>query len=324
MPLIAAGAGMLASRSPFPGVAVGEGLLTGLKVAGTQTDREYKADLAEARATSASNLANIRSQSVDQQGRHLAQMGDIAAQKLAAQTDAQNARNDAAQQKLLQGQQLIDIKGQAAKDIDEVRRQNAETREKAAQKYQWQFGPGQDPNSDDPTKLVQGSWRMPTTDTNEQPKFFPNQGASRQGNTAFKSKQRAFLAIPGNEGKAQEALDFASGKRALSPAEWAHAVQAEENSQRAAWTAANPIGGTPPNFRGIAEQRVQGTLGNIPGSSSAAPKAVVPPAAPQQPPKPPDQATAIAGAKAAIASQPGVRDAVIAQMRAWGYDPSGL
>jgi hypothetical protein len=53
MPLIAAGAGMLASRSPYPGVALGEGLETGLKTLGSQQSEIPENQLREAQAQTA-------------------------------------------------------------------------------------------------------------------------------------------------------------------------------------------------------------------------------------------------------------------------------
>ena len=62
---IAVGAGMLASRSPFPGVALGEGLETGLKFAGDQQTREYRGELSEARSTTAQTAAKSMADRAD-------------------------------------------------------------------------------------------------------------------------------------------------------------------------------------------------------------------------------------------------------------------
>src|SRR5215469_8579092 len=54
---LAVGAGMLASRSPYAGVALGEGLETGMKWAGQEEERGVRGEVAEARALTAQQVA---------------------------------------------------------------------------------------------------------------------------------------------------------------------------------------------------------------------------------------------------------------------------
>lgn len=82
MALIAAGAGMLASRSPHPGVALGEGMETGLKFAGQMYDRDTKAEMAEVKRMSerqkAEHMAEKLNQAAENQARLAKKDADLA------------------------------------------------------------------------------------------------------------------------------------------------------------------------------------------------------------------------------------------------------
>jgi hypothetical protein len=169
MPLIAAGAGMLASRSPYPGVALGEGLQTGIKVAGQQSDRETKAQLSE-----------VRAQRVEDQAKHMSDMADRAMKETERKSAADVGR-------LQQGEVNLDLKKQladaatlraqtqlasASSDAEHKRIQDQlrkDLNDITAGKGKWEQGVGPDPN--DPTKQTQGMWHMPTS--GEQPTFHP-------------------------------------------------------------------------------------------------------------------------------------------------------
>lgn len=82
MPLIALGAGILASRSPHPGVAIGEGLETALKVAGQQTTASNKQE-----------LADVRGQVAENQAKHMLDLAQNARDRL-TETERSHAANE--------------------------------------------------------------------------------------------------------------------------------------------------------------------------------------------------------------------------------------
>ena len=322
MPLIAVGAGMMASRSPHMGTAIGEGLETGLKVAGQQNTRENQATVAEsrataaeARATSAGNLAAVRQQSADQQGAHLADMAGHYKDMAAASSATASARADTAQ---------------AKRQADE-RKAELELYKISAPRP----GFGKDAQGN----IVAGTWQM---DPQKGWDFQPGAGAGRapQEAGAVQLLNRKMdigrTLYPNNE---QAAADFATGKKAPTQAEWVRAAQAQEKQLAANFVAGHPAQAVP-NFHAQAEKETTEMFGSAPGApaqglapspptaSSTPPQGTTTQPMPRtagapMPPRPPDQATATAAARAAIAAgKP--HDAIVEQVKQWGYSPAGL
>lgn len=92
---IAAGAGMMASRSPFPGVAIGEGLGAGVKAYETLRGLDTKQELATQRLQSASGMMDIRQQAVNQQGAHQEAQQRVNAERIALATQVAQANMEA-------------------------------------------------------------------------------------------------------------------------------------------------------------------------------------------------------------------------------------
>jgi hypothetical protein len=106
MSLTALGAGMLASRSPFPGVALGEGLETAIKVAQSGQTRETQNQLAEARAGTA-----------QMQAQHLVDWAGLTSQRLGDQeartAQTEDRLNQAQRDRVAQWQTMTDQRDRA-------------------------------------------------------------------------------------------------------------------------------------------------------------------------------------------------------------------
>lgn len=256
--LIAAGAGMMASRSPFPGVAIGEGLQTGLKVAQLGATNENKDELAQ-----------VRMQSTENQARHMVDLAEQARTR-ASETSSHNqatealrsqalAQQEAATQARLQTQQ-IQLAAQAAA-LEEKNRHNqateqdherqrqiqqqlAETRQQLTEsqsKYgKWEPGRGVDANGQE----VPGMYHLPRDGSD--PVFHP--GVQVRDQSSFKNS-----------------------------AQYVSRVQAQEKALQNAWQKdLGNIGKPMPNFHQQAATIVQqsfGEAGAVTGQQGAAPPA---------------------------------------------------
>jgi hypothetical protein len=121
MPLIAAGAGMLASRSPYPGVALGEGLLTGVKSAGQQDEREIKAQQAEVRAQRVEDQArNMGTLAANAQQR-LEMQQKFGSDRIAMQAETLQARSAERQAALAKDMAVLDEKMRSNRANEEER-----------------------------------------------------------------------------------------------------------------------------------------------------------------------------------------------------------
>lgn len=203
--LIAAGLGMMASRSPFPGVAIGEGGLAGVKVAQEQEAQQAKEETARNESDNRSAMlqatllghmqtAEYEAKKLDLDAKKLAQDGQQQA-AVAKHYDAEDARAAAsaaseaahriADEKLRQNQ--IDMERQWHTD------QNQSSR------YIWQPYSRQDPN--DETKQEHGMVRL-STKGDETPQYYPGTSIGKGLATGFAEKAMAgLMQSPENQGK---------------------------------------------------------------------------------------------------------------------------
>lgn len=294
MTLIGVGAGMMASRSPYPGVALGEGLQTGLKLAGQGADRENKEELTQ-----------VRQQSADNQSKHLADMADQARVR-ANETSAHNQASESLRQQLADAATfraqtaMASAASQAeARDIQSrLKQELAEIKGNAAT---MQYGQGPDPN--DPSKQVGGIWAIPKSPDPNKPNggvtFYPGVGAPKAA-----TGERGILDQMVKDGLAKD-IGEAQRLRAeykrdpngfKNSATYVSRVQAEEKALQSAWAAdMSNIGKRPPDFRVAAQRKVEAMFGAAPAVTGAHPAAPGAPAAPpaaaapaaQAPPLPP-------------------------------------
>lgn len=299
MALIAAGAGMLASRSPHAGVALGEGLETGLKFMGQQQDRDNKAELSQVRAQSISQQAAHMAEKLDLMRTSNEQKAKQAADNLALQQDkaaaqaqhraAEIAKDLRALEEKERHNRLSEADRQEKRRLEEElakTKRDAEARQAGA--GAWQPGEG----TDDEGKRVPGMWHLPKTPDPNKPQggavFHPGISAQKQSLAvqAFDHKRKIWLQLHPNDEAG--AADFAAGRKTLGTGEYARLVQSQERMLQKAWSDnLQNIGKPPPNFRAQAEQTVRGILGGAPtpGAAPAAPAAGAKPAAPALPPE---------------------------------------
>ncbi len=273
-PVFLAGAGMLASRSPFPGVALGEGLLTAGKGMETVAGLQNKAELAEARLGTLQANADAKLQHADYLNRSLEQ-------RTANQTATQQLHEAVAASQASAREANLQYK-EAQFGLATIKVQMGE------------FNPPQyveRPDPTDPTKKVGGMWYSPKLPDPNKPDgggmFIAGAGGTKP------------VTVTGNEigiqdlihsGAAKDRLDaeaqIAAAKRdphsAQAQATFGHLVQSKENEMLSAWKVANQmnLNAKPPNFRAQAEAAVRGTLGQAPGPATPATAAPATPAAP--------------------------------------------
>ena len=151
--LMAAGFGMMASRSPFPGVAIGEGGQAGLQTYAAQRGEETQTRLKQAQIDlEAKKLA----QSLDMQQKHL----DLQTRPYSEMTASQKAE--------------LEIK-RKAEEANEKYRQGLLSRDR----YRYEPGTGYDPATGE---QVPGTYRFPTqagAGDDIEPKFYPGKTITR-------------------------------------------------------------------------------------------------------------------------------------------------
>ena len=249
MALVAAGAGMAASRSPQFGNAVGEGLQSGIKYEQGQQAANREQQQVDQTGDYQQGELKARAQSYDLEGKKLDQAIAAAAaqhaiETLNANTNAQRAADEA----------------NYHKDELGVRQQMIEQG-----RYTWMPGSQKDENGND----VQGAWRMPTRG-DEQPQFVAGVTTTGKGaNPAarFQMMQGAYLAL--HPGDSQGALDYAGGRKIMSPDEKWRAAQIMAQKDIASGNASDDIGTlTDKYYRGFPS-----SAGPAPAAGAAAPAA---------------------------------------------------
>lgn len=290
--LIATGAGMMASRSPFPGVALGEGLQTGLKMAQVGAAQEGKDDLNQVKLSSAQN-----------QAKHMADMAEQARVR-ANETSSHNVATEQQQQQnaairaqsqadsIAVRQQLADAATQraetalaSAQSQAEARRIQSELRQQLADiqagKGKWEQGKGIDPETG---QEVTGMWHLPAS--GDKPQFEPGITLTKPS-----TGEKGILDQMVKDGLAKD-IGEAQRMRAeykrdpsgfKNSATYVSRVQTEEQRLQQRWNAdINNIGKPVPNFRPQAEKQVQQMFSGaaavtgaqaVPGQPAAAPAA---------------------------------------------------
>lgn len=184
--LMATGAGMLASHSPFPGVALGEGATAGLAQYGQLRREETAKDLS-------GRKLDMESKKLDAELEHWRKQLE-----LAGSGHAETSRHNKAEE-----------------DIQRDYHQDQAERNK----YTYYPGTGMDEHGNQ----VPGTWRAPTqTTTGEEPKFFPGMvqtgkpGGATAGGVA-KWKYDTWLS--NHPGDTKGAEEFVAGHKSMSEGE---------------------------------------------------------------------------------------------------------
>ena len=195
--LMAAGFGMLASRSPFPGVAIGEGGLAGLQTYQTATQQERQNVLSEKK--------------VDLEAKRLAQQLDLQSKHLELQNKPYSEMTKVDQARLEESRRANQER------IAELRQQHAETaawRTQQVQRgnYELQPGKGQDENGN----VVDGVYEhnKVTGETTFKPGMALTGKPGGKGQSASEWKYNAWLSS--HPGDTQGALEFVAGHRKMS------------------------------------------------------------------------------------------------------------
>ncbi len=274
-----AGAGMLASKSPFPGVALGEGLLLAGKGAETMAGLQNKTDLAEARLQSMST-------NVDTKIQHADYLNRVLEERTATHTATQQLREAVAASQA-QAREANMQKGEAQLGLAAMRVQLGE------------YNPPQyveRPDPADPTKKIGGMWYSPKIPDPTKPDGGGAFIAGAGGPKPTTGPERLLDDLV-SSGQATDRLD-AESKLAAARRDpdnfkkgegYTRLVQADETRLLNAWKVANQFNASarPPDFRAQAEKNVQAILGNAPGvphPAAAAP--ATQPSAPATPTRP--------------------------------------
>ena len=194
--LTAAGLGMMASRSPFPLQAIGEGGLQGMKVLQTQEAEKMRAAQLANEAANRQATLGLEQARLTQTELHQAQELGIQQEDMVrkAQQFAQTMNLDWAR---LDRQAKADLVSAAYKD------ELAQLRRAQEERGTWQYGEGPDPS--DPNKTVKGSWFMPTY--GGEPRFEAGKGAARQTSTT--GVERVLQAIIASGAAGDESVPYA-------------------------------------------------------------------------------------------------------------------
>lgn len=311
MMLVNAGAGMLASRSPYPGVALGEGLQAATKGAAQQADRENKEELTDIKSKSsevqAQNLvdkANQARAALDEKAGHnrqtefqASQNASLREQQLQQQASAAAAQLELKQQVARSQDEARKAREEYDRTMAEIRKQMADTqaaKQKAEEsKGEWRYGMGPDPK--DPSKQVTGSWFYPKTPDPSAPNrgvvFEPYAGTAKE--TAVNSREAGIVDIMKTQG-----VDRLGAERLLSEAKRdPKTFQNSATYQRAIQSAVRDMGQDPTTMtlsqaqkelraRKMVDERYGLTLpatgGARPAAPGAAPAAAAPATVPQE------------------------------------------
>lgn len=219
--LFLAGAGMMASRSPFPGVAIGEGLLTAGKGAEAVAGLENKNALAEARiqrvadqATAANQLADYRQQRAIDLHQRAVEQNQAALQTLQFKYDALDERQKMAAQGLDLRKQIAEASAalNAAK-LDQTRQRDQwlhEYHQQVANRPTGQLAVLQalmaDPNDPDRPKTVrEAEAALNAARANPQAGAKLNLAIETQARLWAEQDQKAFQYNPQNVGRSFDA-----------------------------------------------------------------------------------------------------------------------
>lgn len=221
--LAAAGAGMMAGRSPHAMENIGAGLLTGVKTLESQNAAEQKGqEIEDTRNYRQGDLSAKLKQIDSNETLHRDQVN----------REAQRDKNTAEYQ---QGE----IARQKARDAAEIAYRSEALNQG---KYVWYPGDDADPN--DPNKRVTGSWRYPTRGGDEKPQFYPGANMARSaGAQTMLSRQQLAPSLFPNDPGAQ--ADFIAGKKMPNPLDIQKA--ADGQAQRELGTLQNSPAGAPPD-----------------------------------------------------------------------------
>lgn len=240
MALLATGAGMMASRSPFPGVAIGEGLETGVKTAEAGEQEDQRRALEEARAGT-----------IEMQARHMADMADMAQQRI-NETTQYHAQESQARDEALGVRESAAESLERQREMTDTYRQQAQAL--AANKGTWGTTTvHQDPN--DP-KSPLGVYFYPSVQDPSKP------------------TQPMFVPIQGTHGP-----NTAGQPRPTTPAQIESAVHARMEEKQNAWRLEHQNDPTPPampDFRRQAEAEIRSSMGVTPQPSGTAPATPAP------------------------------------------------
>lgn len=296
-----AGAGMLASRSPFPGVAIGEGLLTAAKGAQTVQAQDTTAQQAEARGLAAETRAT-----------HANDLGTVRAQanadKAANNDRMMTYRYDALLQKQAAGDQSLDLKRQiaeanATRDAGklDLARANLELAGLRVQNGEYAppvYGQGPSDTNDPNSPKTNGLWYAPKMPRADQPNggamFIPSVGTAKPA-----TGENAILHDLVTSGAAKDPADAIRVHAALKrdpnsePQAFARLVEAEAARQQNSMTGMNLTQG---QIEAKARANVNARLQGAPGATPAAPATTQPAAsatAPAQPATPAAQPTEV-------------------------------
>jgi hypothetical protein len=327
IPWLAAGLGIMGGRSPYPLVNSGQGGLQGIQALQTQENERIRAQNIDARAQHLADLTQVRQNAIDQSSAdkanalqekytnlvRLQEAGDrsFGLQQQIAETKRQlgeaNALTRAAetQRKIDTSQRALDIAQQRANQMGRPIIGDNGNYFRA------------DPNS--PTGLVDTGVKAP-----------PPHMTGQIG-TAHMLMQPGPNGEPAAATSLQEALAIMRDPSDTSRQKTLIATARMAEGELATSMDPNLMALTGPARSAFIKRRgleiynqtahdTQKPAVTTTGQPASGASAAQPAAAP----KPPDEATARAGAVAAIAKSPDARDRVIRQMQTWGYNTDGL
>jgi hypothetical protein len=235
--LMAAGFGTAAGRSPYPLVNLGAGGLQAVKVLEGQEQERAKAYQAEQTGRYQTGELATRNRQITAEEAHWQN-----------QFDAENKRFQIQWKQAITAEEKADVMQKHYENMDAI---NAGWRA---------FQMGKPLSYYDPKTGQAGSatWDPKTESYNIPEGSVIGKPSATAGQ--FTAKRQAWLQVhPGDEAGA---LEYANGRRSMSPAEFGRLVLTEESRLSNEWLGnPNNIGKTPPNFRYQAEQSMRQLLG---------------------------------------------------------------
>lgn len=211
MSLVAAGAGMMASRSPFAGVAIGEGLESGLKFAGQQASEADKRQAQE-------NENLWKNKDIDLRVQDMSQRLDQFKQTNARETQAESDRKQAEQDRNAIENSRLGI-DQSRLGVEAI---GANAHVTEANRGYWEpvralTDPATGKPITDANGVPQAMWtNRYTGETKSGPAADPSQVGGKSGGAGSASswKYNAWLAVHPDD--TEGALDFVAGHKQLS------------------------------------------------------------------------------------------------------------